>query len=332
MYRRICRVFACLLLWAMCWASQACLAQQILPDYRCAPAPSDWRPLPEAGLLVARGQSCWLRVTPAAAADQRPGYLVLQHSPMLHMTPEPALPASTLVLEQGWRSLLPQPAPGAAPLILRLDAANRAFSERVILRGSGKLPALLQAQQHDLMTTLLAATLLLTSAAFTAAFGLAVREWLFGAYAAYAISLGLSLLGYRRFDLLLFGSDCYWLWQVMTPLSTCLLCWVAPHFGRFHQRSRWLVRALYLLIALDAALLLWSLLGLAGVALPSLSAMPLSRFQFENYQDMVVEFLIMLGGWLVWRAGGAGRRDGLLLALCLIPSMFIDLVNQLWDP
>lgn len=332
MYRRICRVFACLLVWLMCLASPVCMAQQIVPDYRCGAAPSDWQSLPEAGLLVARGQACWLRIGPALAAGQQPGYVVLQYSPMLRMTPEPAMPASALALEQGWRILLPQPAPLAAPLTLRLDAANRAFSERVILRGSGDLPTLLQAQQHDLMTTLLAATLLLTSAAFTAAFGFAVREWLFGAYAAYAISLGLSLLGYRRFDLLLFGSDWYWLWQVMTPLSTCLLCWVAPHFGRFHQRSVWVVRALYLIIALDAALLLWSLLGLAGLPLPSLAAMPLSRFQFENYQDMVVEFLIMLGGWLVWRAGAAERRDGLLLALCLIPSMFIDLVNQLWDP
>lgn len=338
MHFRICRIILSLLLWTICLAAQPCLAQQAAPDYRCESIRPDWRPLPEQGLLVSRGQTCWLRIAPALALDaaQRPDYLVLQHSPMLRLKLErPALWASgeavapDIALELGWRVLVPQPKPDAAPLILRLDATNPAFAERVILRGQGSLPDVLHVHQHDLMTTLLAATLLLTSAAFTAAFCVAVREWLFGAYAAYALTLGLSLLAYRRFDLLLFSSDWGWLWQVMTPVSTCLLCWVAPHFGHFHHRNVWLVRALYVIIVVDTGLLAWSLLGLAGLPLPTIFY---SRYQFENYQDMVCEFLIMLGGWLVWRSGGSDRRDGLLLAVCLIPSMFIDLVNRVWGP
>jgi diguanylate cyclase (GGDEF)-like protein len=314
-------------------------------DYRCGAASQSvsqdgWQPVPEEGVLVARDGGCWLRVGPAPAQAGAPAdYLVLQHSPMLHMTlfdshgrPVPigrARQDAAGPLELGWRLLLPLAGLADGPLYFQLDSANPAYPERVISRGQAPLAEALQAQQRTLMTTLLAGTLLLTSAMFTAAFGLAVREPEFGAYAGYSMALGLSLLAYAQLDTLLLGADFSWLWQVATPLSTCLLCWLAMHFGRFGRSSAWLVRGLYAVIVVDAALLAWSLLALAGVPLP----MPqYSRFHFENYQDVVVESLIMLGGWLGWRRGEQDRQDCLLLMFSLMPSMFIDLVNRLWTP
>jgi diguanylate cyclase (GGDEF)-like protein len=353
MHRRLRRaIAACVLSWAALLPSLS-QAQPAPPrlDYRCGPPSpawqaADWLPVPDTGALVARGQTCWLRVALApapavlgAAPQAGRDYLVLQHSTMLRMTlsdggghPLPAGAARAdagAPLDQGWRLLLPLAGLLAGPQYLRLESSNPAFPERVIARGQGPLPAVLQAQQRTLMTTLLAATLLLTSAMFTAAFGLALREREFGEYAGYSFALGLSLLSYARLDLLLAGVDCGWLWQLATPLSTCLLCWLAMHFGRFGQSSVWLARALYTVIAVDAALLGWSLLALAGVPLPMPS---MDRFAFENGQDMVVESLIMLGGWLSWRRGEHDGQDGLLLMFGLAPSMFIDLVNRLWDP
>ncbi|MBA5636442.1 GGDEF domain-containing protein [Duganella sp. LX20W] len=332
-----------------------CLAQaaQVRLDYRCAPpspspapvmpgwqAAAGWLPVPDAGALIARGDACWLRVAAAGAlAAPQAEYLVLQHSTMLHMTLFDSggrqLPVGTArtdaggALEQGWRTLLPLAGLQAAPFYLKLDSSNPAFPERVIARGQGPLPAVLQEQQRTLMTTMLASTLLLTSAMFTAAFGLALREREFGEYAGYSFALGLSLLCYARLDVMLLDVDAGWLWQLATPLSTCLLCWLALHFGRFARSSVWLARALHMVIAVDVALMGWSLLALAGVPLPM---PPMDRFEFENRQDMVVESLIMLGGWLGWRRAEQDSQDGLLLMLGLAPSLYIDLVHQLWDP
>ncbi|HEU4842841.1 MAG TPA: diguanylate cyclase, partial [Burkholderiaceae bacterium] len=320
-------------------------------DYRCgqpwqpgeaARQPGGWQPVSGDGALIAQHSACWLRVAaadPAAVTAPVTDYLVLQHSPMLRMalfdSQGRALPVGTVphaaggALALGWRLLLPLAGLGEGPLYLRLDSVNPAYPERVIARGQGALPAVLQAQLRTLMSTLLAATLLLTSAMFTAAFGLALREREFGSYAGYSMALGLSLLAYGQLDTMLLGVDGGWLWQVTTPLSTCLLCWLSLHFGRFRRSSVWLVRALYAVIAVDGALLGWSLLALAGTPLP----MPhYDRFGFENYQDMVVESLIMLGGWLSWRRGEQDSQDGLLLMLGLVPALFIDLVNRLWDP
>jgi diguanylate cyclase (GGDEF)-like protein len=322
-----------------------CQAQEAAArlEFRCGSLlqPGDgWLPLPEEGGLVARPGACWLKVSAAAPSAATGGnYLVLQHSPMLHMAlfdsrghPVPigrARQDAGGPLELGWRLLLPLAGLADGPLYFKLVSSNPAYPERVISRGQATLPDALQAQQRTLMTTLLAGTLLLTSAMFTAAFGLAVREPEFGAYAGYSMALGLSLLAYAQLDTLLLGADIGWLWQLATPLSTCLLCWLALHFGRFGRSSTWLVRALYAVIVVDAALLAWSLLALAGVPLPMPSY---SRFNFENYQDVVVESLIMLGGWLGWRRGEQDRQDCLLLMFSLTPSMFIDLVNRLWTP
>ena len=352
MYSRICRAIAFLVLLCPGLLPGTCQAQQsaAVLHYRCgAPfsfaqelaAPAGWLPLPDSGALIARHQSCWLRVALAQplAARQHADYLVLQHSPMLVMTlfdrhgqtqaMGTASQSAGAPLELGWRVLLPLADLAAGPQYLKLDSSNPAYPERVIARGEGALAATLQAQQRTLMTTLLAATLLLTSAMFTAAFGFALREREFGEYAGYSMTLGLSLLVYARLDVLLLGSDYGWLWQVATPLSTCLLCWLAMHFGRFGRSSVWPVCALYLIIAVDAALLLWSLLALAGLPLPALSY---DRFSFENRQDLLVESVIMFGCWLGWRRGEQDRQDCLLLMFSLTPSLFIDLVNRLWDP
>ncbi len=351
MYSRLRRIIVLLVLWWTTLLPATCEAQRAMAqlDYRCgqplqlaaeARHPSGWLPLSGDGLLVARQAECWLRVgqlQPGTGPDT--DYLVLQHSPMLRMalfdSRGHGVPIGIArrdaggVLELGWRILLPQASTAHGPLYFRLDSVNPAYPERVIARGQDTFPAVLQAQQRTLMTTLIAATLLLTSAMFTAAFGLAVREREFGEYAGYSMALGLSLLAYNQLDVMLFGADGGWLWQVATPLSTCLLCLLAMHFGRFSRSSVWLVRALSVVVAVDTALLGWSLLALAGVALP----MPrYDRFAFENYQDVVVESLIMLGGWLGWRRGEQDRQDCLLLMFSLMPSMFIDLVNRLWSP
>ena len=347
MYSRLCRVIAVLMVSLAALLPAVGAAQQGVSrlDYRCgrplllaaeAGHADGWLPLPEDGALVARHAQCWLRV---AAATPGSDYLVFQHSPMLRMslfdsrgrpvTIGTARQDAGGALELGWRILLPQAALADGPQYFRLDSFNPAYPERVIARGQAPLPAALQAQQRTLLTTLLAAMLLLTSAMFTAAFGLAVRAREFGEYAGYSMALGLSLLAYAQLDTLLLGASYDWLWQVTTPLSTCLLCWLAMHFGRFGRSSAWLVRALYAVIALDAALLAWSLLALAGAPLP----MPrYDRFAFENYQDLLVECLIMLGGWLGWRRGEQDRQDCLLLSFSLMPSLFIDLVNRLWTP
>ena len=328
-----------------------CEAQPAVPklDYRCGQTPplvadvqrsGGWLPLPEEGALVARRDACWLRVAEAGpGAGAGMDYLVLQHSPMLRMTLFDnlgrAVPIGTAhaeaggALELGWRILLPLAGLADGPLYFRLDSFNPAYPERVIARGQAPLAAALEAQQRTLLTTLLSGTLLLASAVFTAAFGLALREREFGEYAGYSMALGLSLLAYAQLDTLLFGVHYDWLWQLSTPLSTCLLCWLATHFGRFARSSVWLARALYAVIAVDAVLLGWSLLALAGVALP----IPrYDRFAFENHQDLLVETLIMLGGWLGWRRGEHDRQDCLLLMFSLMPPLFIDLVNRLWTP
>lgn len=320
MYRRTCQLLALFLLWTL---SQSGMAQVL--EVRCGAA--GWQALPDSGVLVNQGQPCWLRVGPSQPGLATPDYLVLQHSPMLRLSLENH--SGPAPLELGWRVLLPLAGVAQQASVLRLESHNPAFAERLIPRGSGSLAAMLQVHQRDLMTTLLAATLLLTSAVFTGAFGVAVKESQFLAYGAYALALGLSLLSYRQFDLLLLNTDLGWLWQLATPASTGLLCWLAARFGNFHRHCPGVRRALYLVLALNTVLLLWSLLALTGLPLP---ALPFSRFQFENYQDMVVESLIMLGGWLVWRSGAPQRQDGLLLMIGLIPSLFIDLVNQVWDP
>ena len=320
MVRPIRHLLVLLCLWTL---SQTGMAQVL--EVRCGTAA--WQLLPDSGVLVHQGQPCWLRVGPAQAGLATPDYLVLQHSPMLRLSLENH--SGSVPLALGWRMLLPLAGVAQEPVVVRLDARNPAFAERLIARGAGSLADMLRVHQRDLMTTLLAATLLLTSAVFTGAFGLAVRDRLFLAYGAYALALGLSLLSYRQFDLLLLDTDLGWLWQLATPASTALLCWLALRFGNFRRFSPRVTRALWLVMALDLTLLLWSLLALTGLPLP---ALPFSRFQFENYQDMVTESLIMLGGALVWRSAAPERQDALLLTIGLMPSLFIDLVNQVWDP
>ena len=355
MYSRPCRFIAILLLSLAALFPALCQAQQaaVQLDYRCGqPLPwtaagqqaPGWQALPDDGALIAQGAQCWLRLArsgPQAQPGSAPDtdYLVLQHSPMLRMTlfdshgqPVPTGSArrdAGGVQELGWRLLLPQASLANGPLYYQLDSSNPSYLERVVTRGQDALPAALQAQQRLLMTTLIAATLLLTSAMFTAAFGFVLREREFGLYAGYSMALALSLLAYSQLGTYLFGASDGWLWQVATPLSTCLLCRLAMDFGRFGRSSIWLVRALYVVIAVNAALLAWSLLALAGVALP----MPhYDRFVFENYQDLVIDYLIMLGGWLGWRRGEPDRQDCLLLMFSLMPSTFIDLVNRFWSP
>jgi diguanylate cyclase (GGDEF)-like protein len=236
---------------------------------------------------------------------------------------------SPAMLKMGWRVLLPLADLATGPLYLKIESHNPAFAERVIRRAQLRGPEALMTQQRTLMASLLSATLLLSSALFNAAFAFALRDREFGKYAGYSMALGTSLFVYARFDLQLLGADYGWLWQLATPLSTCLLCWLSVSFGRFERSSTWLVRALYAIIAVDALLFAWSALALIGVPLP---LMPFDRFNYENYQDIVMESLILLGGWLGWRRGEDDRQDCLLLMLSLVPPIFIDLVNRLWDP
>jgi len=339
MYNRRCRVVAILiLLWAALFPAM-CEAQQdaLRTDYRCNPLlvsmadarqADGWQPLSNSGVLVERGAGCWLRIAKASPATvPATDYLILPHSPMLQIALFDSHGRALALgiarhdtggaLKLGRYVLVPMADLADGPLYVKADSSNRAYLERVAVRGPTSLPAALAEQEHSMLTTLMAGTLLMTSAMFTAAFALALRDREFGAYAGYSMALSLSLLAYGQMDGLLFGVHYGW------------LCWLAMHFGRFRSRSVWLVRALYVVIAVDVALLAWALLTLAGMPLPMLH---FNRFEFENYQDLAVEFLIMLGGWLGWRRGEQDRQDCLLLMFSLMPSLFIDLVNLIWTP
>lgn len=95
---------------------------------------------------------------------------------------------------------------------------------------------------------------------------------------------------------------------------------------QFHKNNPRLVWALYLVILVNLVMFLWAVLALAGVPV---APRHFDRYNFENWQALVTESLIMFGGALGWRRG---QKDCLLLTISLIPAAFIDLVHRFWDP
>ena len=176
------------------------------------------------------------------------------------------------------------------------------------------------------MVTIFAATLLLTSAMFTASFGVVLRDLDFGIYSIYTLALSITLLAWDQVNLPIVGNGYGWIWQISNPMSTIMLCWLAIRFGKFHQHSVLVSRLLIVEMSINTLLLLWAVLSLIGVPVVPI---PFDRLNFENWQDVVAGTLIIAGGWRGWRRG---EPDCLILMLSLMPSMLSDVINRVWDP
>jgi len=299
---------------------------------------TDWQPMADSAFYITPKTRCWLKVTSITpAAEQiRTVYLVLQRSPLVDLmlfdehgkdiARSTHNGTSHAVTEIGRRVLLPMDKLSAGPLFIRIDSSNSIFEERVVNKGFNVLPDAVTDQQNILTGTIFAATLLLTSALFTASFGLALRDLDFGIYALYTFALGITLLAWDQVNLPMVGIDYGWVWQITVPISTATLCWLAIRLGKFHKHSILVSRSLIAVMAFNLLLLFWALVALAGIPVVS---MPFHRLNFENWQDVVMGALIMAGGYRGWKRGDV---NCLMLFLALTPSMFIDMVNRLWDP
>ena len=292
----------------------------------------------DGALFIPPKARCWIRLTarnPLTESDLD-NYTILQRSPLidavlfdaqgtrLAKSNHDATDHGSIVI--GRRIMLPLAKLSNGPLYVRLDSSNPIYQERVVNKGVRPLSEGMMEQQRVLMATIFAATLLLTSAMFTASFGVVLRDLDFGIYAFYTLSLGATLLAWDQANLSLIGSNYGWIWQLSNPLSTVMLCWLAIRFGKFYKHSLIVTNLLIVEMSFNLLLLLWATLSLIGVPI---MAMPFERFNFENWQDVVTGTLIVIGGWRGWRRGDS---DCLILMFSLVPSMISDFINRIWDP
>ncbi|TDK65601.1 sensor domain-containing diguanylate cyclase [Sapientia aquatica] len=298
----------------------------------------EWRATDNGVAFVEPKSHCWIRVNLQRVQVETgsPNYLLFSRSPMLSsafydaqgqlidLTKFEGSKHAPLI--SGRLSLFPLFSLAPGPLYIKLDSANPTFDERVMVKTPGTLEALGKAQSTTIVLTVLAATGLLTSALFTASFGIALRDIDFGIYSLYSFFIGLTLLAWDQVDAFGLGNHYGWLWQLSAPLATMMLCWLSIRFGQFNQYSVVAAIGLKLFIAFNGIMLIWALVALIGVPVGS---MPFNRINYENWQDVLVGGLIMIGGLQAWRRGA---KDGLLMFLSLSPSMFSDLVNRVWDP
>lgn len=299
---------------------------------------ADWQAMTDGTLFIPPRARCWIRLTaqmPLTETD-RASYYILQRSPLIDAALFDAQgteiaeihhdDTSRAAIVIGRRIMLSLAKLADGPLYVRVDSSNPIFQERVVNKGIRPLTEGMMEQQSVLMATIFAATLLLTSAMFTASFGVVLRDLDFGIYAIYALSLGLTLLAWDQAYLSGIGSNYGWIWQLSNPISTVMLCWLAIRFGKFYKHSLLVTNLLIVEMSFNLVLLLWAILSLIGVPI---MAMPFERFNFENWQDVVTGTLIVVGGWRGWRRGDT---DCLILMFSLVPSMLSDFVNRIWDP
>ncbi|PRC91611.1 GGDEF domain-containing protein [Solimicrobium silvestre] len=297
-----------------------------------------WQPMIDTALLIPPKGRCWMRLSAQNQRSDTNGsaYLILQRSPLIdtvlfdgqgkEITQSTHDRQSELAIEIGRRILFPTAALSNGPLYVRFNSSNPIFQERVINKGFSPLSVGVMEQQRLLMTTIFAAVVLLTSAMFIASFGIALRDLDFGIYSIYTFALGVTLIAWDQVDLPIVGINYGWVWQFGCPISEAMLCWLAIRFGKFDRHSIVVSRILKLVIAFNVLLLLWSMLAKIGVPV---MPMPFDRFSYDNWQDVLIGALIMIGSW---RGGRRGERDCYLLLLSLTPSMISDFINRIWDP
>ncbi len=297
-----------------------------------------WSAMTEAALFIPPKTRCWIRLSVQQPLPQAQlaDYYIFQRSPLIDIVLFDAQGgeivkashdgSSRNAIEIGRRLMLPLTRLNDGPLYVRIDSSNPTFQERVVNKGFSSLAPGVKAQQGILITTIFAAIVLLTSAMFTAAFGVALRDLGFGIFSLYTFALAVTLVAWDQVSLPLIGINYGWIWQLSNPISISMLCWLAIRFGKFHLHSLWISRALIVVMAFNLMLFFWALLSLVGVPL---MPMPFERFEFENWQDVVMDVLILLGGWRGYRRG---EQDCLMLVLSLTPSLVSDVVNRFWDP
>jgi diguanylate cyclase (GGDEF)-like protein len=339
------------LLLLFCANVESCQAQPLPADvtfaYRCnvndlfMPSiinSAGWLKMNDGALFIPPKARCWLRLTtqnPQTEAD-RAKYYILQRSPLVDAALFDAsgteIARSThdqtthVAIDIGRRIMFPLAKLSDGPLYVRLDSSNPIYQERVVNKGFSTVSDGVMTQQAVLTATIFSATLLLTSAMFTASFGVVLRDLDFGIYSIYALTLGITLLAWDQANLQAIGSGYGWIWQLSNPLSTVMLCWLAIRFGKFHKHSILVSNLLIVEMSVNLVLLLWAILSLLGVPM---MAMPFERFNYENWLDVVTGTLIIIGGWRGWRRGDT---DCLILMLSLVPSMISDFINRIWDP
>ena len=301
-------------------------------------ADTGWQTLTDPAIFIKPVSSCWLRVqvSPLPTTQQRNEYLVLQRSPKIDIhffnaqgqlitTSDHAHP-SQLVIEIGRRVMVPLNSVSDGLMYVRFDSSNRIFVERAVIKRITALTDGIIELRRLLATTMFAATMLLTSAMFIAAFGYALRDLDFGIYSVYTLMLGITLIAWDQIDLPIIGINYSWVWQLTSPLSTAMLSWLAIRFGKFHLHSQLVSRLLICIMGFNLLLFFWAAISQTGVPM---MPMPFNRLNFENWQDLVLDILIMTAGWRGWRRG---ERDCLLLFLSLAPSTVSDLITLIWDP